>query len=135
VWLLGQFSSAYVSNQFRALQQFFKWLGAEEEIRGPMVRLRASHVAYLSRFQKLLEENRRLGKGGLRSWPPSPFERRRSQTAPFRPEDQQPTQRGPLRKGPRRTGRSVRGTQSIDSVVGSERIARSARLLRNVRSR
>src|ERR1700722_3731484 len=25
-WLLGRYSGAYASNQFRALQQFFKWL-------------------------------------------------------------------------------------------------------------
>ena len=32
VWLLGRYSPAYASNQFRALQQFFKWLADEEEI-------------------------------------------------------------------------------------------------------
>jgi site-specific recombinase XerD len=30
VWLLGRYSPAYASNQFRALQQFFKWLAAED---------------------------------------------------------------------------------------------------------
>jgi hypothetical protein len=25
-WLLDRYSSAYASNQYRALQQFFKWL-------------------------------------------------------------------------------------------------------------
>ena len=35
VWLLDRYSSAYASNQYRALQQFFKWLAAEEEIPGP----------------------------------------------------------------------------------------------------
>jgi hypothetical protein len=29
-WLLGRYSDAYASNQYRALHQFFKWLGAEE---------------------------------------------------------------------------------------------------------
>jgi integrase-like protein len=33
VWLLGRYSAAYSSNQFRALQQFFKWLAAEEQWR------------------------------------------------------------------------------------------------------
>ena len=28
-WLLDRYSSAYASNQYRALQQFFKWLAAE----------------------------------------------------------------------------------------------------------
>ena len=28
-WLLDRYSAAYASNQFRALQQFFKWLAAE----------------------------------------------------------------------------------------------------------
>ena len=44
VWLLGRYSAAYASNQFRALQQFFKWLAAEEEIPDPMARLRPPHV-------------------------------------------------------------------------------------------
>ena len=40
VWLLGRYSPAYASNQFRALQQFFKWLAAEEEIPDPTAGLR-----------------------------------------------------------------------------------------------
>jgi site-specific recombinase XerD len=43
-WLLERYSAAYASNQFRALQQFFKWLAAEEEIPDPMARLRPPHV-------------------------------------------------------------------------------------------
>ena len=43
-WLLGRYSAAYASNQFRALQQFFKWLAAEDEIPDPMARLRPPHV-------------------------------------------------------------------------------------------
>ena len=31
-WLMDRYSAAYASNQFRALQQFFKWLAAEEEM-------------------------------------------------------------------------------------------------------
>ena len=45
VWLLGRYSAAYASNQFRALQQFFKWLAAEEEIPDPMAGLRPPRVA------------------------------------------------------------------------------------------
>jgi hypothetical protein len=44
VQLLGRYSAAYASNQFRALQQFFKWLAAEEEIGDPMAGLRPPHV-------------------------------------------------------------------------------------------
>ena len=44
VWLLERYSAAYASNQFRALQQFFKWLAAEEEIGDPMAGLRPPHV-------------------------------------------------------------------------------------------
>ena len=44
VWLLDRYSAAYASNQFRALQQFFKWLAAEEEIPDPMAGLRPPHV-------------------------------------------------------------------------------------------
>ena len=36
VWLLDWYSAAYASNQFRALQQFFKWLANQEEIPDPM---------------------------------------------------------------------------------------------------
>src|ERR1035441_7690973 len=35
VWLLERYSSAYASNQYRALQQFFRWLAAGEEGRSP----------------------------------------------------------------------------------------------------
>jgi hypothetical protein len=28
VWLLGRYSTAYASNQYRGLQQFFKWLAS-----------------------------------------------------------------------------------------------------------
>ena len=42
--LLGRYSAAYASNQFRALQQFFKWLAAEDEIPDPMAGLRPPHV-------------------------------------------------------------------------------------------
>ena len=44
VWLLDRYSSAYASNQYRALQQFFKWLAGEEEIPDPMARLKPPHV-------------------------------------------------------------------------------------------
>jgi integrase/recombinase XerD len=44
-WLLGRYSSAYASIQFRALRQFFKWLADEEELPDPMARLRAPKVA------------------------------------------------------------------------------------------
>jgi hypothetical protein len=41
-WLLGRYSSAYASNQYCALQQFFKWLAAEEELPDPMDGLRTA---------------------------------------------------------------------------------------------
>jgi integrase/recombinase XerD len=44
VHLLTLYSDAYASNQFRALQQFFRWL-AEEELPDPMARLRAPKVS------------------------------------------------------------------------------------------
>jgi site-specific recombinase XerD len=43
-WLLGRYSSAYASNQYRALQQFFKWLAAEDELPDPMAGLRPPRV-------------------------------------------------------------------------------------------
>jgi integrase/recombinase XerD len=44
-WLLGRYSDAYASNQFRALQQFFKWLAAEDELPDPMTGLRPPRIA------------------------------------------------------------------------------------------
>src|SRR5713101_7893526 len=35
-WLLDRYSNAYASNQYRALQQFFKWLAAEDELPDPI---------------------------------------------------------------------------------------------------
>ena len=43
-WLLDRYSSAYASNQYRALQQFFKWLAAEDELPDPMQGLRPPRV-------------------------------------------------------------------------------------------
>jgi len=44
-WLLGRYSDAYASNQYRALQQFFRWLSAEDDIPDPMAGLRPPKVA------------------------------------------------------------------------------------------
>ena len=44
VHLLTLYSDAYASNQFRALQQFFRWLAEEEQLPDPMTRLRAPKV-------------------------------------------------------------------------------------------
>jgi len=44
VHLLALYSPAYASNQYRGLQQFFKWLAAEEEIPDPMEGLRPPKV-------------------------------------------------------------------------------------------
>ena len=44
-WLLGRYTDAYASNQHRALQQFFKWLAAEEDRPDPMAGLRPPKVA------------------------------------------------------------------------------------------
>src|SRR5215470_10700996 len=44
VWLLARYSDSYASNQYRALQQFFKWWAEEEELPDPMGRLRPPKV-------------------------------------------------------------------------------------------
>jgi site-specific recombinase XerD len=44
-WLLDRYSTAYASNQYRALQQFFKWLAAEDQLPDPMAGLAPSRVA------------------------------------------------------------------------------------------
>jgi site-specific recombinase XerD len=43
-WLLDRYSTAYASNQYRALQQFFKWLAAEDELADPMAGLQPPRV-------------------------------------------------------------------------------------------
>ena len=43
-WLLDRYSSAYASNQYRALQQFFKWLTTEDQLPDPMARLQPPRV-------------------------------------------------------------------------------------------
>ena len=46
VRLLGRYTSAYASNQYRALQQFFRWLvAAEDEIPDPMAGMHPPHIA------------------------------------------------------------------------------------------
>ena len=45
VHLLTRYSDAYASNQFRALQQFFRWLADEEQLPDPMARLRGPRVS------------------------------------------------------------------------------------------
>jgi integrase/recombinase XerD len=44
VWLLSRYSDSYASNQYRALQQFFRWWAEEEELPSPMARLRPPKV-------------------------------------------------------------------------------------------
>jgi integrase/recombinase XerD len=44
VRLLTRYSDAYASNQFRALQQFFRWLADEEELPDPMTGMRGPRV-------------------------------------------------------------------------------------------
>jgi site-specific recombinase XerD len=45
-WLLDRYSSAYASNQYRALQQFFKWLAAEDQLPDPMAGLQPPRVSH-----------------------------------------------------------------------------------------
>jgi site-specific recombinase XerD len=40
VWLLGEYSVAYASNQFRAVRRFLRWLAAEDGRPDPVARLR-----------------------------------------------------------------------------------------------
>jgi site-specific recombinase XerD len=44
VYLLARYSAAYASNQYRGLQQFFKWLAVEDEIPDPMDELHPPKV-------------------------------------------------------------------------------------------
>jgi integrase/recombinase XerD len=44
VWLLGRYSEAYAYQQYRSLQQFFRWLSVEEGVPSPMAKLRPPKV-------------------------------------------------------------------------------------------
>ena len=44
-WPLGRYSDSYASNQYRSLQQFFKWLAAEDEMPDPIAGLKPPYVA------------------------------------------------------------------------------------------
>src|SRR5205807_3639964 len=43
-WLLDSYSDAYANNQYRALQQFFRWWAGEEDLPDPFARLRPPKV-------------------------------------------------------------------------------------------
>ena len=43
--LLGRYSTAYASNQYRALQQFVKWLAAGDQLPDPMAGLAPPRMA------------------------------------------------------------------------------------------
>ena len=43
-WLLGRYSEAYAYQQYRSLQQFFRWLAIEENRPSPMAKLRPPKV-------------------------------------------------------------------------------------------
>jgi site-specific recombinase XerD len=78
VHLLTLYSDAYANNQFRALQQFFRWLADEEQLPDPMSRLRAPKVS-----DKLVpvftsEELSALGKPARAARSPSAATRRSS---------------------------------------------------------
>jgi len=44
VYLLDHYSDSYANNQYRALQQFFKWYSEDEELPNPMVRMKPPKV-------------------------------------------------------------------------------------------
>jgi site-specific recombinase XerD len=62
VRLLGLYSDAYARCQFRGLQQFFRWLAAEDEMPDRMARLRPPKVARKSVPCFTSVELSRLGK-------------------------------------------------------------------------
>ena len=62
VRLLARYSDSYASNQFRALQQFFRWLAAEDEVPDPMARLRPPRLAARRVPCFTSDELSRLGK-------------------------------------------------------------------------
>jgi hypothetical protein len=61
VHLLTRYSDACASNQFRALQQFFRWLAEEEQLPDPMTRLRAPKVS--DKLGACVHQRRTIGPG------------------------------------------------------------------------
>ena len=70
-WLLDRYSTAYTSNQYRALQQFFKWLAAEDQLPDPMQGLQPPRVTAKLVPVFTSEELSRLERpaSGCPSWP------------------------------------------------------------------
>jgi site-specific recombinase XerD len=75
IWLLDRYSSAYASNQYRALQQFFRWLAGEEEIPDPMAGLRPPRVpgkpvpVSVTRIWRVSSGPARAGRSGSAATP------------------------------------------------------------------
>ncbi|PXX66944.1 integrase/recombinase XerD [Nocardia tenerifensis] len=44
VWLLDRYSDSYANNQYRALQQFFKWYADEEDLPNPMAKMKPPRI-------------------------------------------------------------------------------------------
>ena len=72
VRLLDRYSGAYASNQYRALQQFFKWLAAEDQLPDPMAGLQPP--ALTCRLVPVFtgEELTRLEQACTNTLPPAP---------------------------------------------------------------
>ncbi len=68
VWLLERYSAAYASNQFRALQHFFKWLAAEGQWR-PARQRRGSGVEEAPAESGWLQKFRTARPGRLAARP------------------------------------------------------------------
>jgi integrase len=90
VWLLGLYSDTYASNQYRALQQFFKWLAEEEQLPDPMARMHPPAVT-----EKLVpvftSENYRNWRGPARAAASPSGETPRSSPCSRRPASAPPS--------------------------------------------
>jgi integrase/recombinase XerD len=81
-WLLDRYSTAYASNQYRALQQFFKWLAAEDELPDPMAGLAPPRVPAKLVPVFTSEELTRLERRARAAGSPSAATPRSSQCSP-----------------------------------------------------
>lgn len=61
-WLLDHYSDSYANNQYRALQQFFKWLADDEEVTSPMARMSLPKVGEKAVLVVTAEELTMLAK-------------------------------------------------------------------------
>jgi integrase len=136
VWLLGKYSTAYASNQFRAARRFLRWLAMEEDrpdptsgLRAPKVKPRLVPVFTSDELLALRKACQGRSFGGTPRSSRCSWRRRppvgtgRDPLQPLRPCPRRPGPCGPGDPGPREAGRerivkiSYQAARSVDRYL------------------